>query len=294
MRTAIAIALCLTALAGAEDKPEPAKEMSPKERKVRRLLELKGPSDMGKQMLDRMVDQFEGKPGLPKGFTDKLKELADMKNLAEQMVPIYLKHYEEADLDAAIAFYETPAGKHELQCQGAVQMESMEMAQKWAQALVDKAMAAYGAEEVKNKGVVENPGAQSAAEKMLKTIVDAESNFMKADYDNDGKDFCYNLNLLYNQVDAAGNQLMLIPKKASEGSWKGFRLAAVPTYDAAGGDDCKFGFAYSAVPETYGKDGKFTYLVNHTGAIWFKDTGGKPPAAWPKDPEKEGWQLLGE
>lgn len=133
---------------------------------------------------------------------------------------------------------------------------------------------------------------ESEAERCLRTLLDAEANFMKADYDNDGKDFAFDLALLHDQPDASGRPIALIPENLSRGVMGAFRFGVVPTYDAAGGKDPKFGFAYYAVPKTYGKGGRLTCIVNHIGVVWRKDTKGVPPAAWPKDPEAEGWEAL--
>ncbi len=49
-------------------------------------------------------------------------------------------------------------------------------------------------------------------------------------------------------------------------------------------------FACSAAPAVYGPDGKETFVIDGSGAVWAKDLGGEPPPAdWPADPEKAGW-----
>ncbi len=138
-------------------------------------------------------------------------------------------------------------------------------------------------------------GNETSAEKAMRILVDAEGNFMRTDYDENGKDFCYNLEGLHDVCDAAGNKIALIPGNLAKGRREGYRFGTVPAFNAQGDTDRRFGFAYYAVPEVYGKTGRRTYLVRHTGEIFYKDTGdGTPPGSWPKDPEAEGWTLLGE
>ncbi len=64
-------------------------------------------------------------------------------------------------------------------------------------------------------------------------------------------------------------------------------------------DDDKDGSAFtnkarygvSAWPAQYGPGGRFTFLLNETGKVWKKDTGGRPVDRWPgKDPAQEGWE----
>jgi type IV pilus assembly protein PilA len=144
-------------------------------------------------------------------------------------------------------------------------------------------------------------GNETSAEKSLKTLVDAESNFMKADPDNDGKDFAYDLDALYGTADAAGNQIQLIPVQftslnAFPYTKEGYLYGAIPTYNALGQSDRKFGFAYYAVPVEYGTTGRRTYIVNHQGLVYYLDQGSNAaPLGWPADPPTlAGWVLLGE
>lgn len=143
-------------------------------------------------------------------------------------------------------------------------------------------------------------GNETSAEKALRTIVDAESNFMKADYDNDGKDFCFDLSMLHNTTDGAGTQIALIQSVLAAGTKEGYTYGTLADYDTASGTDPKFGFAYFAVPVSYGTSGRRSYIVNHTGTIYYSDQGsviisagdtwsGLNPAG-----SGSGWVLLGE
>ena len=114
---------------------------------------------------------------------------------------------------------------------------------------------------------------EASAEKSMKTLIDAQANFMKADYDNDGKDFTDSLALLYSQTDAAGNKIALIAESLANGQKEGFDYSMMATYNSAGQSDPKYGFAFCAVPSQYGDTGRRTYIARHTGEVWYKDQG---------------------
>ena len=144
-------------------------------------------------------------------------------------------------------------------------------------------------------------GNETSAEKSLRTLVDAEANFMKSDYDRDGKDFCFNLGLLQTQTDGAGKAINLIPTTLASGSKEGFTYGVLATYDSAGGTNPQWGFAYYAVPTIYASTGRRTYIVNHTGSIYYKDTGNNSTvtssSTWAgiaPETTANNWILLGE
>ena len=120
-------------------------------------------------------------------------------------------------------------------------------------------------------------GNETGAEKAMKTLIDAQANFMKADYDNDGKDFALTLALLHDQADAAGNMIALIPSSLSAGSKEGYDYSQMATYNSNGDTNEKYGFAYCAVPTIYGDTGRRTYICRHTGEIWYRDSGNNTP-----------------
>ncbi|HXX93057.1 MAG TPA: DUF2059 domain-containing protein [Planctomycetota bacterium] len=129
----IALVLPLARLQGAQ-------EPSPKEQKVRKLLDLTGAASMGKQVMDAMLDQFGKMPNLPEGFIERFKEVASGQDLMEKVIPIYMKQLDEETLDGLIAFYQTEVGKKFLKAQPAILKESMEAGQKWGQELAQKAL----------------------------------------------------------------------------------------------------------------------------------------------------------
>jgi hypothetical protein len=104
--------------------PDAAK--AAKEEKVRKLLRLQGSEVATKLTLDKMIDQFKQMPGLPKGFAEAFRAKANVKDMMELTVPSYVKHLDDATLDAMIAFYETPAGRDLAAKMPTIQMETMD------------------------------------------------------------------------------------------------------------------------------------------------------------------------
>ena len=109
--------------------------------KVRKLLKVTGAFEMGEQVMGNMLDNFQKLPNLPYGFLEKFKELAKPSDLLEVTVRIYKKHLDAKTVDAAIAFFTTPAGKKFTSMQPAIMQESMEAGEKWGRDLAMKVMA---------------------------------------------------------------------------------------------------------------------------------------------------------
>lgn len=110
------------------------------EKKARRLLELTGASHMGEQVMDAMFEQFRQMPGLPDGFLDRVKELADPDELVEMVIPIYVRHLDAKTMDGAIAFFESPAGGAFAKAQPSIVEESMKAGQEWDAKLAREAL----------------------------------------------------------------------------------------------------------------------------------------------------------
>ncbi len=53
-------------------------------------------------------------------------------------------------------------------------------------------------------------------------------------------------------------------------------------------------FAFCAHPAVYGVGRKNSYIIDQTGVVWMKDTGGKPVDRFPADPGGEQWARVGE
>lgn len=125
------------------------KKSQTREEKVRTLLQLTGGADMGAQMLERAIAQVEAQPDAPPGFGDEFRALAAKDNLVDRLVPIYVKHLSDADLDGAIAFYKTAAGRDLAKAQPLILEESLEAGTEWGKDLAQKAAAAAEAKRKK-------------------------------------------------------------------------------------------------------------------------------------------------
>jgi hypothetical protein len=125
------------------------KDTASKEKKVRRVLELSGTTEMMKAQYAAMMDALVKMPNAPEGFAAKARELASAEELVDLEVPIYTKHFEEADLDGQIAFFESPAGKKVVQVAAKIQAESREAGEAWGRELTLKVEKALEAEKKK-------------------------------------------------------------------------------------------------------------------------------------------------
>ncbi|AKI98996.1 Hypothetical protein AA314_00623 [Archangium gephyra] len=122
-----------------------------KQRKVRRLMVLTGAEDTGRQMLEMMTSHFEQSSSIPPGFMEKFREAAQQESIVDLLVPVYMKHFSEEDLDAAITFHESPAGKRFLAAQPRVLQEAKEVGEQWGVRLAEKALRALVKEESERK-----------------------------------------------------------------------------------------------------------------------------------------------
>ncbi|WNG53476.1 DUF2059 domain-containing protein [Archangium gephyra] len=118
-----------------------------KQQKVRRLMALTGAEDTGRQMMDMMTGHFEKSSSIPPGFMEKFREVAQRESIVDMLVPVYMKHFSEEDLDAAITFHESPAGKRFLAAQPRVMEEAKEVGEQWGVRLAEKALRALVEEE---------------------------------------------------------------------------------------------------------------------------------------------------
>jgi hypothetical protein len=112
----------------------------PKEALARKVMDLSGAGNMGKQVLDAMMEQFKQMPNLPPGFADKFKEMARAEDIVDLVVPVYVKNYDSATLQAVIDFYESDGGRAFAAKQPQVVAESQRAGQQWGMQLAQKVM----------------------------------------------------------------------------------------------------------------------------------------------------------
>lgn len=104
------------------------------EKSVRELLTITGAGEMGKQMMRNMLPGLKQMvPQVPEAFWTEFMNEVDANELIDQVIPIYQRHYSEEDLQAAIKFYRSPAGRRMIEKQSVVMQESMQVGQQWGQ-----------------------------------------------------------------------------------------------------------------------------------------------------------------
>ncbi len=118
-----------------------------KQQKVRKLMALTGVEDTGKQILDMMTRHFEQASNIPPGFMEKFREVARQESIVDLLVPVYMKHFSEEDLDAAITFHESPAGKRFLAAQPLLMQEAKEVGEQWGVRLAEKTLRGLAEQE---------------------------------------------------------------------------------------------------------------------------------------------------
>lgn len=135
-RYVLVVVVALFAVTSAQEKDEKAA----KEAKVRELMELTGSADIGMQTLDAMLNQFKAMPGLDPRFVKTFRALAKPEDLVALIVPIWMKHIDDETLDAAIAFYKSPAGRKFARALPAMTQEAHAAGAAWGRQLAQKAM----------------------------------------------------------------------------------------------------------------------------------------------------------
>jgi hypothetical protein len=99
-----------------------------------------GAMEMGSQLSGALFAQL--KPAFPQVpstvWQELAKELADVRGLTELLIPIYDRHYSLEDLQALIAFYETPLGRRVVSATPLIAQESMVVGQRWGQLQAQK------------------------------------------------------------------------------------------------------------------------------------------------------------
>jgi hypothetical protein len=104
------------------------------EAKVRELLALTGSAGMAEQVMAQMMPALkEMAPGVPESVWDEIEKEMDVDALIDEIVPVYIAEYTEAEIDAMIAFYSTPEGRSVIQKMPGVMAQTMLIGQQWGQ-----------------------------------------------------------------------------------------------------------------------------------------------------------------
>ena len=120
----------------------PAAPPASREEKIRRLLLLTGTAELAKHIIDNLMDTLAAQGSLPADFAEKFKERAEPHELIERVVPIYLRHLDDAMLDAATLFFGSTEGRRWSSTQIPIAQESTVVGQQWGIELAQRAMRA--------------------------------------------------------------------------------------------------------------------------------------------------------
>jgi hypothetical protein len=105
-----------------------------KQATIRKLIEVTGAAQMGKQVMDTLFQQVKPLyPSVPGELWDELASLFTPGEMVELVVPIYDKHFDQEELEALLAFYESPTGRKLLSKMPAVMQESVGVGNAWGQ-----------------------------------------------------------------------------------------------------------------------------------------------------------------
>jgi uncharacterized protein len=112
-----------------------------KSAKARQFLELSGAGTLGVQMMGQMLPALKQMaPDAPESFWQEFMSEVRPESLIDLIVPIYAKHFEEAELDELIAFYASPIGRKTVERLPAITAESMSVGQAWGEAIAKRAI----------------------------------------------------------------------------------------------------------------------------------------------------------
>jgi hypothetical protein len=127
-------AACAPVAAAAGAAPDDLEHQT-SEQLARRVMELTGAGNLGKQMAAAMAEQLKKLPNTPPGFMDRFMANIHPDELTDLIVPIYVKELDHDTLVAVVRFYETPAGKTLVTRMPVLLQESTEAGKEWGRAI---------------------------------------------------------------------------------------------------------------------------------------------------------------
>ena len=135
-----AFLLCLgmAPLAAQEEPAVPAA----KQAKIREVLRVTGAAKLGIMAVDQVLSALKAQmPQVPDSFWQEFRAGVNEQDLENMVVPIYAKHFDEAELQGMIDFYSSPLGKKVIAEMPALMQESITAGQAWGKQLGERALA---------------------------------------------------------------------------------------------------------------------------------------------------------
>ena len=141
---------------------------------------------------------------------------------------------------------------------------------------------------------------ESAAIATCKEIGAAQNMYHRTDWDNDRMlEYAPSFLILYSQRDAEGKEAKLISKEIAQATrpgnaYCGYYFVDI-TGDGAGayvpGPSSLEEYGVCAVPASYPRSGRRTFIIDTTGTVYGKDNGGVPLTVFPASPRAAGWMI---
>lgn len=104
---------------------------------IRELLDLTGATRNAHLMVGRMIEQMQAQAPtfFPKDFWTDMRQSFQQLDAESILVPYYKKYYSEPDVQKAIAFYQSPAGKRLVAIQPVILQQTQKIVMQRAQAV---------------------------------------------------------------------------------------------------------------------------------------------------------------
>ena len=108
---------------------------------VRTLLELTGSAKLGMQIMENMITNFKtSMPNVPDEFWDEFLKENSQTQLFDMIVPIYEKHFSDAEIVRLIAFYRTPLGMKLTEKLPLISQDAYKAGSEWGKQIGERAV----------------------------------------------------------------------------------------------------------------------------------------------------------
>ncbi len=154
--TTVVIALCFCIPVFAKDQPQPSSDAPATKEQIEKLFDIMDIRQQTRLTMDSMLQQMHAMttetirtryPGITRAQMARLTQISDdtlkdfpVDAMLEDMVPIYQKHLNQADVDAMIVFYSSPTGKKLMQQLPQITQEAVQASYQRMQKQIDAAV----------------------------------------------------------------------------------------------------------------------------------------------------------
>ncbi len=136
------------AMVGAQESPVIDAKHQAKPEDIRKLLNATNGAQMGKQVVDRMIQILsKSTPNVPDSIWSEFQNSVDWDSLTAMLIPVYQRYLSKDDIKAMTQFYESKAGRHLIAAQPAILNESMLIGKKMGEDVMSRIV-----ERLKEKG----------------------------------------------------------------------------------------------------------------------------------------------